>query len=108
MEEREVVGAVDIDEGDAVAEFDRPRPGLLFEHFEGKDIVGQGQCVTVSPRYRHSGYLLKIHFLGPSLSRAYTLYPDMPYMDLSWCRLRTNKGSFTVMLISLSIGTCIS
>ena len=38
VEEREVVGAVDIDEGDAVAEFDRPRPGLLFEHFEGKEV----------------------------------------------------------------------
>ena len=38
MEEREVVGAVDIDEGDAVAEFDRPRPGMLFEHFEGKEV----------------------------------------------------------------------
>ena len=38
VEEREVVGAVDIDEGDRAAEFDRPRPGMLFEHFEGKII----------------------------------------------------------------------
>ena len=36
VEEREVVGAVDIDE---TAEFDRPRPGVLVEFFEGKNFV---------------------------------------------------------------------
>ena len=39
-EDREVVGAVDIDETvERAAEFDRPRPGMLFEHFEGKVVI---------------------------------------------------------------------